>query len=126
MENVLDEFLEDYNASTTNPVKLVLFQDAIDHICRINRILRQPRGNALLLGVGGSGGTGKIFHINTYRASGLFFPLTYRVNDKSLLLSSINGKAMLMNGRKCYVFQIFERTMGLRDVRIIFFRYKIR
>ncbi|XP_076380685.1 dynein axonemal heavy chain 1-like [Megalopta genalis] len=55
MEHVLDDFLEDYNASTTSPMKLVLFQDAIDHICRINRILRQPRGNALLLGMGGSG-----------------------------------------------------------------------
>ncbi|XP_076646459.1 dynein axonemal heavy chain 1 [Halictus rubicundus] len=55
MERVLDDFLEDYNASTTSPMKLVLFQDAIDHICRINRILRQPRGNALLLGMGGSG-----------------------------------------------------------------------
>ncbi|XP_060831781.1 dynein axonemal heavy chain 1-like [Bombus pascuorum] len=55
MERVLEEFLEDYNATTTTPMKLVLFQDAMDHICRINRILRQPRGNALLLGMGGSG-----------------------------------------------------------------------
>jgi len=34
---------------------LVMFLDACDHVSRIHRIIRQPLGNAFLLGVGGSG-----------------------------------------------------------------------
>lgn len=49
------EFLEEYNQGTKNPMKLVMFLDACDHVSRICRVLRQPQGNSLLLGVGGSG-----------------------------------------------------------------------
>jgi dynein heavy chain len=37
------------------PMKLVMFLDAIEHVSRITRVMRLPLGNALLLGVGGSG-----------------------------------------------------------------------
>ncbi|KAH6567387.1 hypothetical protein BASA60_009078 [Batrachochytrium salamandrivorans] len=50
-----EEYLDDYNSSSTSPMKLVMFLDAIEHVSRICRIIRQPGGHALLLGVGGSG-----------------------------------------------------------------------
>lgn len=52
---VLEEYMDDYNQISTPKMKLVLFMDAVQHVCRIARILRQPLGNALLLGLGGSG-----------------------------------------------------------------------
>ncbi|KAG8128294.1 hypothetical protein E2320_015160, partial [Naja naja] len=53
--HVIEEYMDEYNQINTTKMKLVLFMDALAHICRITRILRQALGNALLLGVGGSG-----------------------------------------------------------------------
>jgi dynein heavy chain, axonemal len=55
MQIKVEEYLEEYNNATKNPMRLVMFLDACDHVARISRVLRQPMGNALLLGVGGSG-----------------------------------------------------------------------
>lgn len=52
---LVEEYLEDYNSLTSKPMKLVMFLDAIEHVSRICRVIRLPLGNALLLGVGGSG-----------------------------------------------------------------------
>uniref|UniRef100_A0A8C8W0I7 Dynein, axonemal, heavy chain 6 n=1 Tax=Peromyscus maniculatus bairdii TaxID=230844 RepID=A0A8C8W0I7_PERMB len=53
--NVLQDYLDDYNLTNPKEVKLVFFQDAIEHVSRIARMIRQERGNALLVGVGGTG-----------------------------------------------------------------------
>ncbi|KAL5004476.1 hypothetical protein ScPMuIL_017932 [Solemya velum] len=48
--------LEDYNSMTgVVHMDLVLFRDAIEHVSKIVRVIRQPRGNMLLIGIGGSG-----------------------------------------------------------------------
>lgn len=50
----LEKKLVEYNE--THPVmSLVLFDQALEHVTRIVRILANPRGHALLIGVGGSG-----------------------------------------------------------------------
>jgi dynein heavy chain len=48
-------YLEEYNISSSVKMNLVFFEDAILHLMRILRALRQPRGNIMLIGVGGSG-----------------------------------------------------------------------
>jgi dynein heavy chain, axonemal len=50
----IDEGLTVYNDN--NPVmNLVLFEDAMKHVCRITRIIMPSSGHGLLVGVGGSG-----------------------------------------------------------------------
>lgn len=51
----LMEYLDEYNITFPSRMELVFFRDAIYHVSRISRVLSQPRGNALLVGVGGSG-----------------------------------------------------------------------
>ena len=52
---VVEEYLEDYNSTSSAPMRLVMFLDAVEHVSRVSRVIRLPRGHALLLGVGGSG-----------------------------------------------------------------------
>ena len=55
LPRVFEEYLDDFNLNTQKVMQLVFFSDHCYHLSRIVRIIRQPRGNALLVGVGGSG-----------------------------------------------------------------------
>ena len=54
LNTVLEFQLNEHN-ETNAAMNLVLFNDAMEHVARISRIIGQPKGNALLVGVGGSG-----------------------------------------------------------------------
>ncbi|KAL7443397.1 hypothetical protein ACHAXH_005661 [Discostella pseudostelligera] len=54
LKAVIDSKLVEYNECNAI-MELVLFKQAILHIVRIHRIIQNPGGNAMLVGVGGSG-----------------------------------------------------------------------
>lgn len=55
LEKVMLYYLKDYNEFSSAPMDLVLFRFAVDHISRVSRVLQMPRGNILMVGMGGSG-----------------------------------------------------------------------
>ncbi|KAJ7406929.1 dynein heavy chain 12, axonemal isoform X7 [Willisornis vidua] len=53
--DVVEQCLDEYNQTQKTRMNLVVFRYMLEHLSRLSRILKQPGGNALLIGMGGSG-----------------------------------------------------------------------
>lgn len=99
LTKLLNDALNGYN-DLVAAMNLVLFEDAMNHICRINRIMESPRGNALLVGVGGSGKqslTRLAAFISSIEVFQVQLKKGYSMNDMKLDLSTIYLKAAIKN-----------------------------
>ncbi|XP_055450236.1 dynein axonemal heavy chain 9 [Psammomys obesus] len=99
LSQTLVEALESHNEVNT-VMDLVLFEDAMCHVCHINRILESPRGNALLVGVGGSGKQ-SLTRLAAFISSMDVFQITlrkgYQTPDFKVDLASLCLKAGVKN-----------------------------
>ncbi|XP_043065698.2 dynein axonemal heavy chain 6 [Drosophila bipectinata] len=84
LESVLNDYIVDYNSIAVGKgMKLILFQDAMEHTVRLARLLRSDRGNGLLVGVAGMGKqslTRLASHVNEYNCWQIEMRRNYDLN----------------------------------------------
>lgn len=127
LKKVIEDYLEDYNQINTARMRLVLFLDAIRHLARISRIIRQPFGNALLLGVGGSGRqslTRLAAHMTEYDCFQIELSKNYGVSEWREDLKKVMLAAGLNNVQTVFLFSDTQVILLiLLTLNIIFWIY---
>lgn len=86
-------------------MNLVLFEDAMKHVCRITRIFMPSSGHALLVGVGGSGKQSL-----SRLAASIMFMTTFQIT-----ISSTYGMGDLKND-----LQLLYNKTGVKEEKYMF------
>ena len=102
---IFSAVMEHHNSIyASKKLELVLFGNALNHLVRLMRILQNPRGNALLIGVGGSGKQ-SITKLAAYACGYEMFTLTlkrgyceadFREDLKELYMKLIKGPVLFL------------------------------
>ncbi len=125
LKNHMEKTLNDYNEYPGQvPMDIVLFRDAIEHVCRAVRVLRQPRGNMLLIGIGGSGrqSLSKLASfICMYTVFQIEVSKNYKRNEFREDLKKLYSQAGILNKETTFILvdtQVAEETF-LEDINNI-------
>eukprot|EP00927_Polykrikos_kofoidii_P016936 TRINITY_DN17697_c0_g2_i1.p1 TRINITY_DN17697_c0_g2~~TRINITY_DN17697_c0_g2_i1.p1 ORF type:complete len:2183 (+),score=502.38 TRINITY_DN17697_c0_g2_i1:396-6551(+) len=104
--NVFNEFLDDYNQTNPSKMDIVFFRDACFHVARCARVVKQPRGNVLMVGMSGVGRkcvARMSAHMAEFQCFSIEITRTYGSNEfKEDIKSMMMGIAK--NGGKGMVF----------------------
>jgi dynein heavy chain len=115
LSTILTKKLNEYNDSFA-VMNLVLFNQAMEHVTRISRIIDNPRGNAMLVGVGGSGKqslTKLASYIGGYEVCQIKLTATYNMTDFKEDLRTMYLKAGVKSIPLVFLFtdqQIFKEV----------------
>jgi dynein heavy chain len=102
----LGEALREYN-DTNAVMDLVLFEDAMKHVCKISRIISAESGHALLVGVGGSGKQSLsrlASFICQFTTTGIMISSTYGVADLKADLQTMYQKSGIKDEGMMFLF----------------------
>ena len=105
--NETKKYQEDFNLQYNKEVKMVFFLDAMEHISRIARMIRQGRGNALLVGVGGTGKqslTRLASHICSYKCFQIELSRGYNYQSFHEDLKKLYEQAGVKNENTVFLF----------------------
>jgi len=115
-QSFLDTKLQGYNDYVSR-MDLVLFDQAIEHVCRIARITCSPRGNALLVGVGGSGKQSLArlaSYCNELEILQIVVTSNYSINDFRTIMQEIYKKCAIKDAKMSFILtdsQIVDEGM---------------
>lgn len=99
--------LEAYNEKNySKKMNIVLFNDALDHLLRITRIVGAPAGNAMLVGVGGSGKQ-SLTKLAAFIEQQYFFQValtkSYGLKDLLESIKSLYEKGYSFDPKVCFI-----------------------
>ena len=102
----MESSLKEYN-EVNAAMNLVLFEDAVKHVARIMRIILNPSGHALLVGVGGSGKQSLsrlASFVCSYTVSQITLTSTYSISDLKCDLGEMYKKAGVKDEGTTFLF----------------------